>query len=188
MMKDQTTLTDRHLIRIYPSKGITLVEVIISLTIIAILSTIAVPSIQNILLNSRLSSNSMELSNAIFLARSEAIKRSRSVAVCESANGTSCTGSHNWKNGWLVWVDTNGDEILAVGEEVVQVRLEANSTSTINSTESKSVIRFLATGFLAINVAEQRNFTLCDSRTGENGKLINIRASGRVVVSTFSCT
>lgn len=186
-MKHQNICNDYRLNGVCKNKGITLIEVIISLTIIAIITTTAVPSIRNMLLNSRISSNSMEFSNAIFLARSEAIKRSRSVAVCQSTNGTSCSGNYNWASGWLVWVDTNANEALETGEEIVQIRLDANSTSTIDSTESVSVLRFLATGFLAINVAEQRNFTLCDNRTGENGKLINIRASGRVVVSTMSC-
>jgi type IV fimbrial biogenesis protein FimT len=105
-----------------PSRqGFTLVELLVALSIAAILLTLAIPSMEDAALNAKLRSQANAFLGSLHLARSEAIKRNRRVVVCKSANGTSCVadgGTTDWRQGWIIFEDTNNngsrsnDEIL----------------------------------------------------------------------------
>ncbi len=85
--------------------GFTLIELLMVIAIAAILASIAVPSYQWIMSRTRLSTQANELTTALSLARSEAVKRGVRVTVCKSSSGTGCTTSGNWQQGWIVFVD-----------------------------------------------------------------------------------
>lgn len=89
------------------SEGFTLVELMVTIAIVAILSAIALPSFSTAIRNSRLASTTNEFIAAVNLARSEAVKSNRGSRICASSNGSSC--STDWSQGWIVWADANGD-------------------------------------------------------------------------------
>jgi len=91
--------------------GFTLMELMIAVAIVGILVAIGGPSMRSFVQGNRLIASSNELLSAFHIARSEAIKLNARVTICESDNGTSCTapGTGNWKSGWIVFVDANGD-------------------------------------------------------------------------------
>lgn len=80
--------------------GFTLVELMITIAVLAIVMAFAVPSFNDMTLGSKLRSQANDLVAGAALARSEAIKRNQPVSLCASSNGTSCTGS--WSQGWIV--------------------------------------------------------------------------------------
>lgn len=84
--------------------GFTLLELMVTLAVAAILIGIAVPSFQEISLSSKLRSTANNLSAAAILARSEAIKRNQPTSLCASSTGSSCGG--DWKQGWIVLSDS----------------------------------------------------------------------------------
>lgn len=87
------------------SSGVTLIELLVTISILAILLTVAVPSFQSFIANNRVDTFANNLFSSFLLARSEGIKRNKQVMVCRSSNGTSCSGA--WNEGWIVFVDTN---------------------------------------------------------------------------------
>ncbi len=89
--------------------GFTLIELMITLVIVGILAGIGVPALKTFIQGNTLIASTNELISALHIARSEAIKLNSRVSICESSNGSTCTTTGKWKNGWIVFVDANGD-------------------------------------------------------------------------------
>jgi type IV fimbrial biogenesis protein FimT len=82
--------------------GFTLVELMVTLLVVAILLGIAVPSFRDAALSSRLTGYANDLVASVQLARSEAIKRNLTVTLCASVNGSTCAAGVGWEVGWIV--------------------------------------------------------------------------------------
>ena len=86
--------------------GFTLVEVMIAISVMAILIFGGVPSFIQLIRDTSVSTQSNSLVAAIGLARSEAVRRGVDVhltAVTDDKNETA------WSNGWVIWVDSDND-------------------------------------------------------------------------------
>lgn len=90
------------------SRGFTLIELIVTVVILAILVTLIVPSFNNASLSSKLSGFANDLVASAQLARSEAIKRNSNVTMCASEDGDTCGTTAGWELGWIVIVDPGG--------------------------------------------------------------------------------
>lgn len=90
-------------------KGFTLLEVLVTISVVAVLIGVAVPSIDSFVQNNRLIAASNDLVSAMHIARSEAIKNNTRVTVCASSNGTTCATNGDWKDGWVVFLDGGGN-------------------------------------------------------------------------------
>ena len=101
-------------------RGMTLIELMIAITVAAILLALAAPSFRQALGKSRLSSAASELTSAVQLARSEAIRNNRRVTLCRSEDSSACSSASNDWPGWIVFVDLNGDGVRNSNEPVVK--------------------------------------------------------------------
>lgn len=94
----------------FRSKGFTLIELMLTVAIVAILLVWGVPNLRDLMIRSRLSGQIQEFYGAISFARSEAIKRGNYVSICKSADGSSCGGSTvNWRDGWIIFANNDND-------------------------------------------------------------------------------
>lgn len=120
--------------------GFTVVELMVAITVLAILLALAVPTFTSIINANRLAAPANEVLTGLQLARATAISRNARVVFCRTENGTTCnTSGGNW-GGWMSFIDGNGDfapdaaadNILRTGTIVAPVTLQA-STSAASS-------------------------------------------------------
>jgi len=104
--------------------GLTLIEVLVTLAIVALLMTLAVPSFKPILDRWRVKQSVGALTDTLRLTRSEAIKRGGNVVIEKLPNNTAgCTtaaAAADWGCGWRVFVDNDGNGSFSSGDETLQ--------------------------------------------------------------------
>jgi type IV fimbrial biogenesis protein FimT len=147
--------------------GFTLIELLVAIMIIGILLSLSIPSIRHTLNINRVASEINGLAAALSVARSEAIKRGRSVTIRDSGSG--------WTAGWTVFVDFNANGAFDTGEQVVKISDGINSTDTL--TFSGTSVRFQNTGFTDDN----GTFLLCPSdNDADYARAIFLSSTGRI--------
>ena len=93
------------------SSGTTLLELLTTCTIVAVLATLAAPAFHSLRLDGRRAAVVNGFLHSLFMARSESIKRGEIVAVCRSSDGQQCDYvATDWSVGWIVFVNRNRDD------------------------------------------------------------------------------
>jgi type IV fimbrial biogenesis protein FimT len=128
--------------------GFSITELLVVTVIVAILLAIAVPSYKYMTNSSRMSSEINSLLGDLQYARAEAIKEGQTVSLCVSSNGTTCSGSFAWANGWIVFPDPNQNDTPAVGAVLHQQSAFTGTTpDTLTPSNPISAISFNRDGF-----------------------------------------
>ncbi|WP_295444254.1 GspH/FimT family pseudopilin [uncultured Thiodictyon sp.] len=170
--------------------GVTLVELLITLSIAVILLAVAGPSYQALLLNGRRGAVANAFVLALTYARSEAVKRAVPITLCSRATNATCADSTAWDGGWLVFVDNLTGRAGSVGtldlaEQILLVYPALPTGTTLRSSARKRVT-FQGTGFSA---GFNDTFRLCDRRGPVVARSIILSNQGRVrtAFGTNSC-
>jgi type IV fimbrial biogenesis protein FimT len=171
-------------------RGFTLIELMVTVAILAILGMVAVPSFNEAILGSKLSSFSNNFMASAQLARSEAIKRNSTVTLCRSSNGTSCAASGGWQQGWIVFNDRNGDGDIDTDE--TRVHYQQAMGGEWSFTGDSYTIVFQSTGLATTGGAEV-TLKLCKllPSPGSQERELKVSTTGRVstsVTKTGTCT
>jgi type IV fimbrial biogenesis protein FimT len=164
-------------------RGFTIVELMVTLALVAITTSLAAPPLYNLTLDNRRADNVNELVSQLQYARSEAITRTADVVVCPSTTGKDCEKT-TWQSGWLIFADPNGNAALDAGEPVLKVG-DAIAGATFETAEFASFLRFRSNGRVMVkNAAESSGeFTVCDDRGAEYARVVQIDLAGRPVVA-----
>jgi len=162
--------------------GFTLLELIITMAIAAILLTMAVPGFQTTIGNNRLATQTNSLVTDINIARSEAVKRGTGVMLCSSANPNAdpptCIGGGNvWTGGWLVFVDEDDNTAFNAGDVLIRVGQAIGGTATILTANTLNTFTYNADG--TSGIAVNADFSICDDRGEPFGRQVQIRPTGR---------
>ena len=175
--------------------GFTLIELIVTMALAAIILTIGVPSFREALQNNRRATQINEIISTFNIARSEAIKRGVQVTLCKSTNGTSCnttacdasTGNNCWEQGWITFSDSDGDGTVDTGETIINVHDALGSNLTLRA--SSAFTNWIAyggngtsrgSGSAATDTDANRTFKICDVRGVDQARFAMINNTGRL--------
>lgn len=162
------------------SRGISLIESLVVLSILGVLIAIASPSLSDIIRNGRLSSQNSQMLYSLNLARSEAVKRMLPVVVCRGSTTAGCDGAGAWEGGWIVFADLNGDGNYAAGDELLEVNGGLYSGFTLHSTPSiPGFVRFDANGGSSVSSVDSR-FILCKDGREDWARFVIVTPAGRI--------
>jgi len=173
--------------------GFTLVELLIALLVAGILLGIGIPSFAEAIKNSRISANYNSVAQALFIARSEAVKGSDTITVCPRAVGDIDSCGTDWTDGMLVFVDNapennNATATLGVEDEVLhsQGEFKAGTVITAHASPDRSGSNAVESYILKYRSSGDTfwgsgYFRLCDTvRGAEYSRAINIVGTGAV--------
>lgn len=183
------------MVNIQKTQGFTLVELMITLVVAAILLSLAVPSFQTIIRNSRTATNANKLIATLHLAKSEAIKRGLQVTVRRKS-----TTSNVWEEGWDVFSDINGNgafndngdtNLCEAGEDcLIKTTSALTNNFTLRTTNYTDWMAYLANGMTTSSGLTNDTFRLCDDLADTTtSKAITVNKTGRVrsETTTASC-
>ena len=141
-------------------RGFTMVELLVTLVVLAVLLALAAPNMSTFVNSSRLRSSHGELVSALTLARSEATKRGLPVTV--KARGS--TVGAEFSEGWDVFLDANANDVLDIGEKVIRAYPALTGNQRFGTVGGEVMAIFTNRGFL--KAAAPLRFKLC-GQTGE---------------------
>lgn len=142
-----------------PNRGFTLVELVVTVLLIAILAALAAPSFRGFIADQQVRTAANDLLVALNYARSEAIKRNNSVTLQAVGGG--------WSEGWKATATVGG-------AEVVLKEWDAPNSVSFNGTPTS--FAFLANGRVSGNVGG--SLTVCKSEATQ--RIVNVDMSGQV--------
>ena len=164
--------------------GFTVTELVMVMTIIGILTAIGVPSFKYVTASNRISSEINALLGDMQFARSQAIKQGLTVTVCTSSDGATCnTGGagNTWNTGWIVFLDSNGDQQVNNGEQVIRVQPGFSSNDTLQSMGSLAAVTYNRLGYAPTWNSQTINIALHDANNlSTYTRCLAITASGSV--------
>lgn len=159
--------------------GITLLELLVTLSIVAILLAAGVPSFRAYVQNQELRGAAGRLASDLHFARRAAVDRGARVGVCPGNARDGCRDIPAWEDGWIVFGDDNGDRRRQAGEPLLRVAPLLDGMS-IRSSTARSSLSFFPNGS-----APGSNVTvrLCDGRGAAHGVQVRVALSGRIRVT-----
>ena len=146
-------------------RGLTLLELLASLTILGICSSIAISSWQNTIRQARSNEIAGELMQLVNYARQEAVYKNHTITLCGSSDGEHCNG--RWLEHILVFMDQDADGVRDPEDALLQdAQLPAHTTGSLSwrSFRNKSYLQLQASG---TTYFQNGHFTYCPA----DGKL-----------------
>ena len=168
--------------------GFSLIELMVTIAVAAILLAIAIPSFEEAINTSRLSTASNEMMAGLQAARMEAIRTNQRVALCLSPAPQAATPSCNatGATGWVVFRDVNHDGSVNASTDVVRVGSSHNQVQMLNSTAFGSTVTFRSDG-LAYDASNNPlqgavQFCIPSTHPANNLRFVNVNGGSRVSI------
>lgn len=161
--------------------GFTLLEITVTLAAAVITLGIGVPVIGNIIAANRVVSQVNALRGALYIARSEAIRRNQQVILCKSSDGQKCTKRASWSQGWIVFEDANQNKSRDSDESLILAHgaLLNGHTLDYRGFGSHHYVIYRPTGFTQMN----GTFILCAPNSPGRSRALILIKTGRVRLS-----
>jgi len=165
-------------------RGYTLPELVFTMAIAIGLLGWGVPASRDLQFNAVRTREVNQFIQAVYLARSEAIKRNGVVSLCPSLDGEWCAPSGTpWQRGWLIFVNQDRDSpaVRDVGEDLLRVYAPWEN-GAVNA--NRATLSFRPFGQIGVTAT----FTFCDQRGAKAARAVIISQTGRPRVSDLSAS
>ena len=169
----------RYIFSVSKQKGFTLIEVMVTIAIVAILATIALPNMSTFLVKMRVDNEISELQRLLLTARNMAINTGKNTTVCP-LSGSNCT--NNWQN--EISVFTNSDNtpttniVFTAPDELIKTKGEIKVGDQLQYAQNSII--YTPDGRL---LAVPANFSYCPKDKADLSRGISISLSGRSYTS-----
>ena len=194
--------------------GFTVIELLMTVALIAVLFGIAAPSLRDMVRNARMTGLANNIMTDLAVARGEAVKRGARTTMCPSDRAAQCAAppytncqctATAWNLGYLILQDADGNGSVGtagtppVSEFIKYVPAIDGATEPQPSTivVSAPAVSFLASGVSTQGGAGTTTFNLCDSRAlaygvtepeaRGRGRRITISGTGRALSARCTC-
>jgi len=161
-------------------KGFTLIELVVTVSILSILATIAVPNFNEFIIKMRVDNEISQLYRMLLITRNTAINSGHKTILCPLNNNFECTTQ--WQNELSVFIDVNNNKMLDVDEKVSRVREAITTGDKLVYGKYRNKITFKPTGQLS--GLANGTFRYCPQRYKNNARGIVVARSGRVYQSS----
>jgi type IV fimbrial biogenesis protein FimT len=165
-------------------RGFTLPELVFTLAIAIGLLGWGIPAFRDLQLNAARTREVNQFIQAVYLARSEAIKRNGVVSLCPSLDGELCAATGTpWQRGWIIFVNMDRDSpaVRDLGEELLRVYAPWDR-GAVNA--NRATLSFRPFGQMGVTAT----FTFCDDRGAKAARAVIISQTGRPRVSDRSAS
>lgn len=174
--------------KVQTENGFTLYELMITLLIVGVVLTLGMPNLTAFTQNSRITTTANDLHAAFQVARSEAARSKSNITICASDNSmdaaADCQG--NWEDGFIIFMDLNGDIARAgIGENVLRAHPAVANGVNLAVANNSTYFSYAPTGLGRGNVGGApavSQVIVCDERgLAETSK---DSSAGRLFVAT----
>ncbi len=165
------------------SPGFTAIELMLALGLAAVILGWGVPTFADLVRNAARTREVNQFIQAVYLARSEAIKRNGVVSLCPSRNSATCSPSALWNSGWLIFVNLDRDTpaVRDAGEPLLRVYQPWDAG---HITSNRSTLSFRPFGQMGVTAT----VTFCDDRGSRAARAVIISQTGRPRTSSRSAS
>lgn len=159
-----------------PSRGFTLVEMMVAVAVLAIMLAIGMPAFGGLIDNQRMDSSVATLLRSIHYTRSEAIRRNRHV-VMAPIDG-------KWDTGWVIFIDDDNDGAHDAEEVLLREERLGSATTIRTNANIMTYVRYNRQGEseLLNGGFQSGTFSFCPNRAGARGRQLIINRVGRARV------
>ena len=158
------------------ARGVTLIELLVAMTVMAVLLGIGVPAFESLQRRMRADTTFHLITTALATARVTAVTRGVPVSLCPSADGQRCDSNTSWEHGWIVYEDAARATQPRSGTAILHRSSGLKGAMVLRSTAGRTLLRFQPSGMASGSNVSLR---LCSASDGTHLGSVIVNNAGR---------